>query len=343
MSPRIIRLGATLVLAGCAAAGVTPHGLDPDEHLGALLAALRREVRHRDPGLASARAVVINFTVEGLPWSSPLGAWLEERVARVMEIAQPFPMVAGPRTRGITIKQLAGVDSPNEPKALTAFYDAELAIAGSYRWQREEILVGLTAFDDQGRVVARVGGEVPVRAVPDQVITAEVNFRHTGEFLKAFDQLGTRAQGDRKVEVTTNRPGAGASFRRGEEIRYFVVSTVDGFLYLFHIDADGKMLRIFPNQHRREGRVQAGIPVEVPGDGAPFGFEASPPFGLETTLAIVTPVPLDEKDFEWADRDFKRPMRDVPSLVSTRIGVSSGDAGAPPVLVWNTITVLIRP
>jgi hypothetical protein len=33
--------------------------------------------------------------------------------------------------------------------------------------------------------------------------------------------------------------------------------------------------------------------VEVPGPGAPFRFEAVPPFGLATTLAVVTPTPLN--------------------------------------------------
>src|SRR5215831_10120775 len=63
------------------------------------------------------------------------------------------------------------------------------------------------------------------------------------EILGTFTQLGSRMQGPRKVELTTNRPGMGANFRQGEGIQYFVTSTVDGYLYLFHVDADQKVVR----------------------------------------------------------------------------------------------------
>ena len=177
------------------------------------------------------------------------------------------------------------------------------------------------------------------------------------QLLDSLNQLGPRAQGDSKVEVTTNRPGAGANFRLGEEIRYFVTSTIDGYLYLFHIDADKNVLRIFPNQYQRQAKISAGVALEVPPPGAPFKFEASPPFGLETTFAVVTSAPLDEKDFQMVESGFAKPKQEVPALVATR-GISvrpveaapsaPGSAStpapaAPAQLVWNSVTVLIRP
>ena len=133
-----------------------------------------------------------------------------------------------------------------------------------------------------------------------------------------------------------------------------MTSTIDGYLYLFHVDADKNILRIFPNQYQREARISAGAPLELPAPGAPFKFEASPPFGLETTFAIVTRVPLDEKDFQLVEGGFAKPKQDVPGLVATR-GISvkpvetaasppAVAVAAPPAqLVWNSVTVLIRP
>jgi hypothetical protein len=323
-----------------------------------MLVSLKQEVARRDARRASSPAVVGNFTEEGQPWSSPLGALLQERVAVLVETEGLFGPSPGVQTRGITIKQVAAVENPNDPKALGALYNTELAIAGTYRPQSDRVLVRLAALDDKGRELAQASKEISRQAIPDVVAASPVNAAETSQFLNSLNQLGPKAQGDARVEVTTNRPGAGANFRLGDEIKYFVTSTMDGYLYLFHIDAVKTVLRIFPNQFQREARIRAGAGLEVPAPGAPFKFEASPPFGLETTFAMVTAAPLDEKDFQLVEGGFATPKQAVPMLVTTR-GISvrpvepaSRPAASPsaaalpapgPQLVWNSITVLIRP
>lgn len=340
---------------------------DLDSSLRTMLASLKRDVASKDPGRASGQAVVGNFTEEGQPWSSPLGALLQERVATLVENEGLFKPAAV-QTRGITIKQVAGVENPNDPKALSALYNTDLAIAGTYRSQPDRILVRLAVLDDKGSELAQAVKEILRQAIPDVVASVPSNAADTSQLLNSLNQLGPKSQGNAKVEVTTNRPGAGANFRLGEEIRYFVSSTIDGYLYLFHIDADKNILRIFPNQFQREARVNGGAALEIPAPGAPFKFEASPPFGLETTFAMVTSVPLDERDFQMVEGGFAKPKQEVPTLVATR-GISvkpvepASPAPAPgaaspspspypatapppspqPQLVWNSVTVLIRP
>jgi len=355
--------GAPIVAMAQAAPGPSvPPQEDLDSSLRAMLASLRQDVSRRDPARASGQAVVGNFTEEGQPWSSPLGALLQERVAMLVETEGVFKPAQGVQTRGITIK--AAVENPNDPKALGALYNTELAIAGTYRPQSDRVLVRLAALDDKGSELAQAVREILRQAIPDVVAAAPANAADTSRLLNSLNQLGAKSQGDARVELTTNRPGAGANFRLGDEIKYFVTSTMEGYLYLFHIDADKKVLRIFPNQYQREARIRAGAAREVPAPGAPFKFEASPPFGLETTFAMVTAAPLDEKDFQLVEGGFAKPNQGVPTLIATR-GISvkpveptppaaaapsasphpaSAPAQSPqPQLVWNSVTVLIRP
>ena len=344
---------------GPVSSGAAPSQEDLDTRLRALLVSLKQEVARKNPARASGQAVVGNFTEEGQPWSSPLGALLQERVATIVESEGLFkPPAPGIQTRGISIKQVAGVENPNDPKALGALYNTDLAIAGSYRPQADRVSVRLVALDDKGGELAQVSNDISTQVIPDVIAAAPSNAAETSQLLNSLNQLGPKSQGDAKVEVTTNKPGAGANFRLGEEIKYFVTSTIDGYLYLFHIDADKNVLRIFPNQFQREARISAGAALEVPARGAPFKFEASPPFGLETTFAIVTAVSLDEKDFQAVEGGFAKPKQEVSALVATRgISVkpveaasaasasppSAGSAAPPPQLVWNSVTVLIRP
>ena len=344
---RCARLGLGLALA--TQLGVVPAGAAPDVDawLETVLATLKQELVRQDPARATARVVVSNFSEEGLPWATPLTAYLQERTASVVKAKGLFPQSAVPQTRGITVKQVAGVANPNDPQALAGYYGSELVIDGSYRREGDRVLMQLMVVDDQGRTLARTSDALPMAMVPPAVAAAQVNADHTSQLLVALTRLGPRMQGAWKVDVTTNRPGTGASFRQGEAIQYFVNSSMDGYLYLFHVDADRKIVRIFPNPHQPSAQVRAGAPVEVPGGGAPFRFEASPPFGLETTFAVVTPVPLDEKDFQPAAGGFTAPKGDVPALVgvtrSLRSAPGPGGSPADRPIIWNSITILIRP
>jgi hypothetical protein len=184
---------------------------------------------------------------------------------------------------------------------------------------------------------------IPASAIPDVVASTPQNAPETGQLLNSLNQIGPQAEG--QLVLTTNRPGAGSTFRLGEEITFFVKSNTDGYVYLFHIDADKHFSQIFPNQFQQEARVQAGQVLQVPSAGAQFKFEASPPFGLETTFAIVTAAPLSDADLQAIQNGLGGPTQEVPAFLKTRgIGVVSAapTAAAPPVQ-WNSTTVLVRP
>jgi len=326
-----------------------------DASLQGMLDALTQDILRRNPSPGSTRTVVGNFTEEGQPWGSPLGALLQERVKELLKTQSLFNPVPTLQPRGISIAQVAVVTNPNDPKALGAIYGTDLAITGTYRVETSHMVVRLVALNQKGDELAQAQAELPRQAIASVVAATPINGADTRQLLQSFQHLGPQSRDGLKVEVTTGRPGGGASFRMGDVIRYFVTSTMDGYLYLFHADADNKMLRIFPNQYQSEARIKAGTTVEVPGANAPFQFEASPPFGLETTLAIVTTTPLDEGSFQMIESGFARPTQDIAMLVAARgIRTRAVDAPAsgppsqvsstaPPQLVWNVVTVLIRP
>lgn len=319
-----------------------PPTQDLDARLRFMLALLKQNVASRQPAFASGTATVGNFTETGQPYAGPVGAVLQERVNAIVQQGRTF-QAAPLRTRGVSVKEVAGIQNPNDPRSLGRIYDTSIAIVGTYRPQPGQVGLSLTALDSNGNQLAEVTESIPAAAIPAVIPTTPANANDTTDLLDALQQLGPKAQGSARVEVTTNRPGAGASFRLGEEIRYFVTSTMAGHLYLLHIDAEKNVTRIFPNEYQRDARVQALMPVEVPGPGAPFTFEASPPFGLETTLALVTAVALDEASLQAVGTGLKRPTPEA--LAGTRgVAVKAARPGSSaPAYVWNTITVLVRP
>jgi uncharacterized protein DUF4384 len=314
---------------------------DLDTSLGSMLTALKQNLASRQPALASGRAVIGNFTEQGQPYSGPLGALLQQRLNAIVQSEAIFKSAPVRQTRGITVQQVAGVQDPNNPKALGAIYGSDVAIAGTYRPQGDRINVQLTALDTNGTELAQVSQDIPAGAVPSVLATAPTNAADTNQLLTALNQLGPKTNGQARVDVTTNRPGAGAAFRLGEEIRFLVTATTNGYLYLFHIDAGKNVTRIFPNEYQPEAKIQAGAALEVPAAGAPFRFEASPPFGLETTLAFVTVSPLDERGLRDIGSGLQQPGTRGVSVKPVG-GMAPADASSSG-YVWNTVTVLITP
>ena len=335
--------------AGAPTAGLTVAP-DLDGSLRGPIVALRQALIARDPGWAAARAVIGNFTEEGKSWTGPVGAFLQERVGEVAAGEGLFLVVPGSRSRGLTAQQVAAVPDANAPAALTALYQADLAISGSYRSEADRVVVSLSAVDGRGAELARASGDVPRALVPAMAAAPAANAADPGRIVDDLQSLGPPSLGTAQVQITTNRPGAGASFRAGEEIRYFVRSSVAGYLYLFHVDTNRHVVRLFPNAYQKEALIAAGPPLEVPGPGAPFKLLASSPFGLETTFAIVTTAPLDEREFRAVEGGFAEPQREIRAIVATR-GIRSGPAAppggapapvAPDPLIWSAVTVLIR-
>lgn len=326
---------------------------DLDGALRTTLVSLKRGVVGQDPSLGAARVTVGNFTEEGQPWSSPLAAMLQEQIGRLVQTGAVFAPAPAVAVRGITVQQVAQVSDPNAPQALSKLYDSDLAIMGSYRAQGDSVRLRLVAIDPAGRELAQAATDLPRHAVPGSLTARPPNAEETAHLLSSLGGVAPRSTGAARVELTTSRPGSGASYRLGEEVRYFVRSTVDGYLYLLHVDAEKNVTRIFPNQHQPDARIRRDTAIEVPATGAPFRFEASPPFGLETTFAIVTPVPLDERAFQAMEGGFAKPRQGVAELVATR-GIAVKPQGAQSSapgggtaedvqLVWNAVIVLIRP
>jgi hypothetical protein len=331
--------------------GSAPSSPDAaDAQLAQLVTSLRADLVRRDPAWASARVVVAPLPDDIRPWTTPLGVWLHERLTAVVERTGGFRSPARSLSRGITLEQVQGASTLSGAAALGQLYGAEIVLEGGYRVEGERVRLSLRAVDGQDRVLAEASVEVPVDVIPLAGRMAEVNAEHTSRLASALQRLGWRQQGAWRVAITTNRPGTGASFRQGEEIRYFVTSTMEGYLYLFHVDAAGRLLRVLPNKSEPNNQVRAGTALEIPGRGAPYRFVAAPPFGLETTVALVTSQPLDEREFRVAEGGFSEPVQEIPALVTTRglrlapsSTAPSGASAAGPITVWDAVTVLIRP
>ena len=84
----------------------------------------------------------------------------------------------------------------------------------------------------------------------------------------------------------------GPKLEPGTEISIVVDSDREGYLTVLDIDADGKLVQLFPNEESlRAGvraKIRAGQSVRLPGEKAGFQFRAVPPLGRGLLIAVVS-------------------------------------------------------
>ena len=82
----------------------------------------------------------------------------------------------------------------------------------------------------------------------------------------------------------------------GESIRISVRSSVEAYVYLFSIAADGEVVQVLPNRFDGTGSdpvVRAGQTRTFPPAGARYQFNVAPPNGLAKVIAVASRAPLD--------------------------------------------------
>lgn len=88
----------------------------------------------------------------------------------------------------------------------------------------------------------------------------------------------------------TSTRGPQPSLRVGEALVVQATPTADGFLYCYYADADGKVVRIFPNRFQPDAFVEARRQVEIPpGPQPPFNIRMEKGGVGETIACVASP------------------------------------------------------
>jgi len=100
--------------------------------------------------------------------------------------------------------------------------------------------------------------------------------------------------GPNDLYLTSNK-GANPSYKIGDKMVLGVRVLQDGFLSCYYLQADNTIFRIFPNRFVTSGHVNGGFLMQIPSASMPFGFEFSPPSGVEAVKCFVTDLDVERK------------------------------------------------
>lgn len=101
------------------------------------------------------------------------------------------------------------------------------------------------------------------------------------------------------LQASLNRGGSNPQYRVGEPIQIRVRATQDAYIYLFSVEADGRIQLILPNRFTGAPYLQASQTQTFPSPGSPFRFTVSPPYGQSQVLVVASKGKLSARDLAY--------------------------------------------
>ena len=226
----------------------------------ALRAAARKLSQHF-PDLTELRLGGIRFQSSRI--QTPFSRYVEQHASD--EFTEVFSNVIS----GRLIKVKRETLKPEDLNARKQSREGSYVLTGGYWDFGSAIDLRLRLHADDGRTASWRGRVLPPAGI---VVRPQGNFPAV---LLENDGLGpfrfrlSSANGDDPV------------YYIGDKLNLMVQLGSDAWLYCFYRQADGRMVKIIPNQFHREALVKSGRVLTLPGQMMPFDLNIGDPPGIE--------------------------------------------------------------
>lgn len=133
-------------------------------------------------------------------------------------------------------------------------------------------------------------------------ISKELTLRPKKDFSSARKNDGV---GPISLRLSSTR-GQNPVYRLGQKMVLFVEASRDSYLYCFYRQANGKVMKIFPNRYRKSALISATSLRKIPDKSMKFDWVVEAPVGTELVkcyafdrdVAVDLPKSIREIDFE---------------------------------------------
>ena len=200
---------------------------------------------------------------------TPLGRYVEQRAAD--EFTDVYNNVLSNRMIRISREQVTENDlkPPDERTDTTHVNKGRYTLTGTYWDFGSAIDLRLRLKAPDGRVGVWSGRILPPEGI---------QIRPTGNFPTVL--LENDGLGPFKFTLSSGR-GENPVYNIGDKLNLLVRLDQDAWMYCFYRQADGKMLKIIPNQYYENPFIKGGNIQTIPGPRLPFDLNIGEPAGVE--------------------------------------------------------------
>ena len=202
---------------------------------------------------------------------------------------------------------------------------------------------GRGATADAGGVEVIALARNPIAPPVASAVAAKAE-RVNGAVAPVNASAGARTAGSLSLVNTLKLNLSKAVYRAGDAVRFEVVSADSAYLTCYLLNTNGRIQRIFPNQFSSQLRIEAGVPLLLPGT-LRFALIAESGAQPERIGCIATPhevtndlpeslrrddfADLGAKSFEEIAAAFTRAAQTKIAVVSASVDVRRDGGGGP--------------
>lgn len=265
-------------------------GPEPGEPFRAVTAELAQILRGGGAQVP-VKAVLGEINYRDTEFGSPASVFMKTRLQEELSASGAFALAEPVRLRNVGVAEKVKSGS-----ALAEAAGTDYVITGNYWDNPEGVELFVSLRQRQGDVLLGVARAVlPAGTLPSDATVVPANLTGARLNERIEDQIAplstAQPMSPLKVEVWTDR-GRGAIYAEGEEILVMVRTNEDAHVRLYYTDANNLTYQIFPNQYRRDARIQGGTVVTLPGQEDRFAFRVKAPFGVESVTALASRKPF---------------------------------------------------
>lgn len=126
---------------------------------------------------------------------------------------------------------------------------------------------------------------IAVEIAPEKIEAAQKNIAAVNELR---ENIRPAAGGKKNFKIQLWPKDARQVWKAGEKFAVHFRSERDCYLNILHVDTNGKVQLLFPNQWHDDAFVRGGRDYTIPGPAMDFDWDIVPPFGVETIMAVAT-------------------------------------------------------
>jgi len=157
----------------------------------------------------------------------------------------------------------------------------------------------------KGTLLGADSVELPRDILPAGLAYKPANDKIAEEGMRAFGDVSTSTgNSNLKVKVWADK-GEGSVYKKDEIIRFHFRASMDCYVYLYHMDAQGQVNLLFPNGFNKNNFVKANQVYTIPDETWNFDLQITPPFGAEMVKAVASLQPLKDIDIKQGEEGFK--------------------------------------
>jgi hypothetical protein len=276
-----------------------------------------------------------NFTYSDKNLGSEFSRYLENHLLLALKMCPQFELFAKDKleeimeTQELALSDLFSQENTIQMGNLKSvrailsgrFFDAEKNI---------EVFFELTSIET-GTVKGSASTIIPKSAVPKNISLAPGNYNEAVAVVNELGDIQKEEDENLSIKAWTKR-GDGGTYVDGEELVIHFYANQDCYLKMYHIDVNGSMKLIFPNQYHKNNVIKKDTVYTIPDESYGFAFKLGPPLGTEFIKIVAS-----TKQFKEVEDSFKDLGRGSEELIERGLSVMQRKAKLKEAMLSYTI------